>query len=59
MAPFCREKSIGSNQKTELKRRAHDLKNQDARQGPTQGFNFLQNSPNWFIWTLNPHLKWA
>jgi hypothetical protein len=34
----------------ELKRRAHDVKNQDAsegpRQGPTQGFNLLQMSPN-------------
>ncbi len=39
-------KFIGSNpqRKKSLKRRAHDLKNQDAsqgpREGPTQGFNF-------------------
>jgi len=41
-------------------RRAHDLlENQDARFGPTQGFNFAANNPNWFlgIWTLEPHLK--
>ncbi len=44
------------------KERAHDLENQDAheapppRHGPTQGFNLLQISPNWFlgIWTLDP-----
>ncbi len=41
---------VGKNElvwtkKKELKRRAHDLKNQDAsegaREGPTQGFNFV------------------
>jgi len=41
-------KSIGSKQrkKKSYKRRAHDVKNQDAsegpRQGPIQGFNLLQ-----------------
>jgi len=43
--------STGPDQKKELKgERAHDLKNQGAsegpRQGPTQGFNLLQVSPN-------------
>jgi len=55
-------KSIGSKQrqKKSSKRRANDVKNQDARegprQGPTQGFNLLQMSPNWLlgIWTLDP-----
>jgi hypothetical protein len=48
-------KSIGLNpekKKGELKRRAHDLKNQDASwgplHGPTQGFNLFQKRPNWF-----------
>jgi hypothetical protein len=47
--------------KERVQRRAHDLENQDAheappRHGPTQGFNLLQISPNWFlgIWTLDP-----
>jgi hypothetical protein len=47
MAPTFERKSIGSKQR---KKRAHDVKNQDAsegpRQGPTQGFNWLQMSPN-------------
>jgi hypothetical protein len=46
-------KSIGLNPKKEIKRRAHDLKNQDASWGPnqvpTQGFNLLQMNPNWFL----------
>jgi hypothetical protein len=25
--------------------------------GPTQGFNLLQMGPNWFMWTLHPHIK--
>ncbi len=39
------------------------LENQDASQGskegPTQGFNLLQISPNWFlgIWTLEPPME--
>jgi hypothetical protein len=55
-------KSIGLNPKKEIKRRAHDLKNQDAswgpNQGPTQGFNLFQMNTNCFlgIWTLDPHL---
>jgi hypothetical protein len=41
------EKSFGSDQKEiKLKRRAHDLKNQDASYSQTQGFNLLQMSPN-------------
>jgi len=57
-------KSIGSGRKKKLKSRACNL-NQDAsyipRQCPTQGFNLLQRSSNWFlgIWTLDPHVKWA
>jgi hypothetical protein len=50
MALILEGKSIGFNPKKKLKRKAHDLKNQDAswgpRQGPTQGFNLLQMSPN-------------
>ncbi len=49
MAPFCGGKSIG-------KKRARDLKNQDATHGPTQGFDVLQMSPTWRflgIWTLD------
>jgi hypothetical protein len=46
-------KSIGLNATKELKRRAHDLKNQHTssgpRQGRTQGFNLLQMSLNWFL----------
>ncbi len=52
---FQMGKSIGLNpekKKGELKRRAHDLKNQDASwgplHGPTQGFNLFQKRPNWF-----------
>ncbi len=51
--------------KEKLKRKAHDLKNQDAswgpRQGQTQTFNLVQMSPNWSlrIWNLDTHLKWA
>jgi hypothetical protein len=41
------EKSVGSDQREiKLKSRAHDLKNQDASYGQTQGFNLLQMSPN-------------
>ncbi len=31
------------------------------RYNPTQGFDLLQISPNWFLgnWTLDPSLKWA
>jgi hypothetical protein len=54
-------KSDGLNQnKKGANWRAHDLKNQDTRQGPgqgpTQGINLLQMTPNWFlgIQTLNP-----
>ncbi len=65
MAPILEEKAIGSDQKTVLKTRAPDLENQESGQGPryspTQGFNLLQISPNWFLgnWTLDPRLKWA
>jgi hypothetical protein len=65
MAPVSEGKSIGWDQKNRAKRRAPDLKNQESgwgpRYSPTQGFNLLQISPNWFLgnWTLNPHLKWA
>ncbi len=51
---------FGAPPKKGLKRRACDLKNQDASQDPTQaptgGFNLLQISSNWFLgnWTLDP-----
>ncbi len=51
--------------KYSAKRRAPDLENHESRQGPmyspTQGFNLLQISPNWFLgnWTLDPPVKWA
>ncbi len=53
-------KSISLNPEKELNWRAHDLKDKGAshgpRQDPTQGFNLLQMSPNWFlgIWTRSP-----
>jgi hypothetical protein len=67
MAPLWRENQLvpTKQNRTELKRRAHDLKNQDARVGsphsPTQGFNLLQMSPNWFLGILDtgPYKKWA
>jgi len=51
--------------KNSAKRRVPDLENQEWGQGPryspTQGFNLLQMSPNWFLgnWILDPCLKWA
>jgi len=51
--------------KKNAERRAPDLENQESSLGPkyspTQGFNLLQMSPNWFLgnWTLDPPLKWA
>jgi hypothetical protein len=65
MAPVLEGKSISSDQKTSAKKRAPDLENQESgygpRYSPTQGFNLLQISPNWFLgnWTLDPHLKRA
>jgi hypothetical protein len=46
-------------EKRSYKGKAHDLKNQDASQGSTQGFNLFQMSPNWFlgICTLDPPSK--
>jgi hypothetical protein len=49
--------------KNSAKRRVPDLENQESgygpRYSPTQGFNLLQISPNWFLgnWTLAPRLK--
>ncbi len=46
--------------KNSAKRRAPDLENQESGEGrrysPTQGFNWVQISPNWFLgnWTLDP-----
>ncbi len=46
--------------KNSAKKRAPDLENQESGLGPwyspTQGFNLLQVSPNWFLgnWTLDP-----
>jgi hypothetical protein len=56
-------KSIGSHQKMELKGKFMIWRIEmqaGPRQGPNQGFNLLQMSPNWFlgIWTLDPHIKW-
>jgi hypothetical protein len=65
MAPVLKGKSIGLDQKTVLKGelliwRTKDQA-KDQRYNPTQGFNLLQISPNWFLgnWTLDPGLKWA
>jgi hypothetical protein len=65
MAPLLEGKSIGSDPKNSAKRRAPDLENHESGYGPsyspTQGFNLLQISPNWFLgnWTLDPRVKWA
>jgi hypothetical protein len=66
MAPVLEGKSISLDQKkNSAKKRAPDLENQESvygpRYSPTQGFNWLQITPNWFLgnWTLDPHLKWA
>jgi hypothetical protein len=50
MAPVLEGKSIGSYPKNTAK-----------VYNPTQGFNLLQISPNWFLgnMTLDPRLKWA
>jgi hypothetical protein len=56
MAPLLEGKSIGCDQKNNAKRRAHDLENQESGYSlPTQGFNLLQISPNWFLgnWTMD------
>jgi hypothetical protein len=49
--------------KKSLKRRTHELKNQDAKLGSNPRMQFgLQVSPNWFlqIWTMDPpYLEWA
>jgi hypothetical protein len=51
--------------KNSAKRRAPNLEKQESgyepRYSPTQGFNLLQISPNWFLGnrTLDPHQKWA
>jgi hypothetical protein len=65
MAPVLETKSIDTDPKNSAKRRAPDLENQESgygqRYSPTQGFNLLQISPNWFlgIRTVDPCLKWA
>jgi hypothetical protein len=67
MAPVLEgKKSIGSDQKNSAERRAPNLENQESGKGPryspTQGFNLLQISPNWFLgnWTLDDtRLKWG
>ncbi len=65
MEPVLGAKSISSDQKTMLKGELliWRTKNQARDQGtsPTQGFNLLQISPNWFLgnWTPDPCLKWA
>jgi hypothetical protein len=69
MGIISKGKSIGSNTPPPPPppKKKKDLKGElmicwrtkDARFGPTQGFNFAANNPNWFlgIWTLEPHLK--
>jgi hypothetical protein len=63
MAPVLKGKSVGADQKNSAKRRAPDLENQESgygpRYSPTQGFNLLHISPNWFLgnWTLDPRLR--
>jgi hypothetical protein len=65
MARVLEGKSIGLDQKNSAKRKPPHLENQElgygSRYNPAQGFNSLQNSPNWFLgnWTLDPRLKWA
>ncbi len=43
--------------KKRAQRRANDLEDRDAskglKQGPTQGLNLLQMSPNWFLGNLD------
>lgn len=63
MAPFFQGYSICSNPKEELKRKAHDLKNQDPSQGSSQGSNsmvqFASKESKLVPRTLEPgpHLK--
>ncbi len=61
MAPFCRENELVWTKNKELKRRAHDLKNQDAskgpREGPTQGFNFVSNESKLVLKCLKVGLR--
>jgi hypothetical protein len=59
MAPFWGENQLVQKHKKELKWRAPVLKNQDASRVQTQGLNFVQMSPKWFlgIWALELHLK--
>jgi hypothetical protein len=58
MAPVLEGKSIGWDQNTSAKRRAGDLKNQESGSGPsytpTQAFNLLHMSPNWFLGNSTP-----
>jgi hypothetical protein len=57
---------LGPKKQVLTKRRAPDLENQESGlfrdprySSPTQRFNLLQMSPNWFLrnWTLDPHPK--
>jgi hypothetical protein len=67
MAPVLEGKSIGLDpKKPVLKGELLIWRTKNEAKGPrysspTQGFNLLQISPNWFLgdWTLDPHLKWA
>jgi hypothetical protein len=65
MAPFWRENLLVQTQKKELKRRAHDLKNQDAKLVSNAGSNsrtqFASNESKVLPRNLNsrPHLNWA
>jgi hypothetical protein len=61
MTPLLKGKSIGSHQKTVLNGQLTKQWGEGPRYSPTQGFNLLQISRNWFPgnWILDPRLKWA
>jgi hypothetical protein len=65
MSPLFGKKINWFGPKNSPQRRAPDLENQEWGLGPrysspTQGFNLLQISPNWFLgnWTFTL-VKWA
>jgi hypothetical protein len=60
---FWKENQSVQTEKNSAKKRAPDMENQESgfgpRYTPTQGFNLLQISPNWFLgnWTPGPSSK--
>jgi len=66
MAPVLEENQLVRTKKTVLEgelliwRTKNQARDQDI-DSPTQGFNLIQMSPNWFLGncTLEPRLKWA